>query len=107
MPPALHGQQLVADGVHAAVHPVKPTALQAAIDGALAQAEDAQLIATDHAVLVPRQRRDRLVRFHTGKVPPPGVGYCAFAGHTRRLPLCPQQQGYGRYTGAKAELTAE
>jgi hypothetical protein len=44
-------QVWVADGVNAPVDPVQPAHSDAPLDGALAQAERSQLLASDHAVL--------------------------------------------------------
>jgi hypothetical protein len=51
----------MADGVHPALHPVQPPALDAQVDRVVADAYEPQLPSCDHTVLHRGQPRDRCV----------------------------------------------
>jgi hypothetical protein len=56
------GQDGVADGVDPAVHAVKPSSAEAVGDRVVVEAQFAQLLPRDNAMLARREPRDRRVR---------------------------------------------
>jgi hypothetical protein len=61
-PPALSPQAAVADGVDAAMQPQQALSTTASSDGAVAEAEAAQLLPRHHPMLSVGKRRHRVVR---------------------------------------------
>lgn len=83
----------MADGIDAAVHPLKAPALEAAVDRSLAKSELDQLCTGDDPVLRLGQAGNRSVRTKEGKLLSYIGGDCDLAGHGPRLAAAGAPEG--------------